>query len=231
MGGFSLTTQNHVENDSNSSRKKKRKVRRKKSKKTNHSPSDSVAALKHYVPCSRNVADVKMLYTWALLQKKILYFEARVMGIGPRFMSLYIPKLAIERHIYYDEVEGLTVEWLDDTSTLLLSQSMHEPPPNKKSSSVKLRPLDETAMIVSPTHDSRLDRTYLAGDHDDGDGYNIDPPFFPLTLHRLSTIPVAVHTRDGGGGPLDIVARLYVNSYFHEGLDSDGSLYSSIASN
>ncbi|KAL1824191.1 hypothetical protein ACET3Z_010969 [Daucus carota] len=30
-------------------------------------------------------------------------------------MSIYIQKLAIERHIYYDEVEGLTAKWLDAT--------------------------------------------------------------------------------------------------------------------
>ncbi|KAL1816319.1 hypothetical protein ACET3Z_018893 [Daucus carota] len=46
----------------------------------------------------------------------VLFSKAGVIGLGPKFMSIYIQKLAIERHIYYDEVEGLTAEWLDATS-------------------------------------------------------------------------------------------------------------------
>ncbi|KAI3464487.1 hypothetical protein Pfo_021150 [Paulownia fortunei] len=201
----------------------------------------SVAASKHRVPCSKTLTDVAThcnekklasrrvkdatdkLYMWALLKrKKILYSEARVLGLGPRFMSIYIPKLAIERRIYYDEVEGLTVEWLDATSTLLLSQSMHKRP-NRKSSPGKFRSLEEIALIVSPT-DLKLEMN-LSGccGGEDGESLvyvrtsdvnNHEPSVFPLTVHLLSTIPVALHAIGGDDGPLDIVARLYISSYF-----------------
>ncbi|KAI3460593.1 hypothetical protein Pfo_017256 [Paulownia fortunei] len=128
----------------------------------------SAAASKHRVPCTETLADVAAhcnekklairhvkdatdkLYMWILLKKKeILYSEARVLGLGPRFMSVCIPKLAIERRIYYDEVEGLTVEWLDGTSTLVLSQSTHKRS-SRKSSPGKFRTIEEVALISSP---------------------------------------------------------------------------------
>ncbi|KAI3825540.1 hypothetical protein L1987_07030 [Smallanthus sonchifolius] len=70
---------------------------------------------------SRHVKDATdKLYIWLLLRNKEVFLsEARVLGLGPRFMSIYVTKLAMERRIYYDEVEGLTAEWLDVTSTLL----------------------------------------------------------------------------------------------------------------
>ncbi|KAL9173250.1 hypothetical protein ABFS82_03G101200 [Erythranthe guttata] len=153
---------------------------------------------------SRRVKDaIDRLYMWALLKrKKILYSEARVLGLGPKFMSIYISKLAIEKRIYYDEVEGLKAEWLVATSSLLLNHSIHKRP-NRKGSPSKFRPIDETAMIVSPI-DLEMEKTN-----------NLEPSVFPLTLHLLSTIPVALHAIGGDDGPLDIVARLYVSSYFH----------------
>ncbi|KAM4069916.1 hypothetical protein ACB094_12G126100 [Castanea mollissima] len=127
----------------------------------------SAAAVMHGVPCSESLADVAAycnerkqasghvkdacdkLYMWVLLKKKeILFSEARILGLGPRFMSIYIQKLAIERRIYYDEVEGLTVEWLETTSTLVLSLA------NKRSSRRggpgKWRALEDIAFVVSP---------------------------------------------------------------------------------
>ncbi|MED6210477.1 hypothetical protein PIB30_064474, partial [Stylosanthes scabra] len=71
----------------------------------------SAAALKHGVPsmeiladvasycnerklASRNVKDAcDKLYMWHFLKKEILLSEARVLGLGPRFMSIYIQKL------------------------------------------------------------------------------------------------------------------------------------------
>ncbi|PIN06992.1 hypothetical protein CDL12_20449 [Handroanthus impetiginosus] len=191
------------------------------------------AAAKHRVPCTETLADVAAhcnvkklasrhvkdatdkLYMWVLLRKKeMLYSEARVLGLGPRFMSIYISKLAIERRIYYDEVEGLTVEWLDATSTLVLSHSMHKRS-SRRSSPGKLRSLEETALIVSPVDlDPEMN---LRGDFggDNAEVQRCEPAFFPVTINLLSTIPVALHAVGGDDGPLDIVARLYVSSYFH----------------
>lgn len=166
---------------------------------------------------SRNVKDaVDKLYMWVLLKnKQILFSEARVLGIGPRFMSIYVQKLAMERRIYYDDVEGLTVEWLETTSTIVLSYI-----PTKRSqrrgNPGKYKPLEEAAFVDSPCN---------LGPQGDGmrirdasisnqPGVEIAPAVFPLTVRVLSTIPVALHAIGGDNGPLDIGARLYVTSYF-----------------
>ncbi|KAK6132019.1 hypothetical protein DH2020_034245 [Rehmannia glutinosa] len=137
------------------------------------------------------------------------------------YMWALLKKNKIERLIYYDEVEGLTVEWLDATSTLLLSQSMHKRP-NRKSGLGKFRPLKEVALIVSPIN-LNLETSSLSGEGENGEslGYggtsdviNLEPSVFPLTLRILSTIPVALHAIGGDDSPLDIVARLYISSYF-----------------
>lgn len=188
----------------------------------------SAGASKHRVLDTENLADVAAhcnvkklatrhvkdatdkLYMWLLLKKKqILFSEARVLGLGPRFMSIYITKLAIERRIYYDEVDGLTVEWLEATSTLVLSQS-HKRSSKKSSPGKSSRTVDEVALLVSPT-----DINSEPSGHLDGEISDLAPAFFPLTLQLLSTIPVALHAVGGDDGPLDIVARVFVCSYFH----------------
>ncbi|KAL8196679.1 hypothetical protein R6Q57_024594 [Mikania cordata] len=156
---------------------------------------------------SRNVKDaIDKLYMWLLLRNKEVFLsEARVLGLGPRFMSIFVNKLAIERRIYYDEVEGLTVEWLDVTSTLVLNYH-----PNsrsyKKGSTSKLRTIEEVAMLTFPHN--------MVSEPDTSKDADIEPAVFPLVLHILSTIPVAIHPIGGDDGPIDIGARLYMSSYF-----------------
>ncbi|XP_027148919.1 DIS3-like exonuclease 2 isoform X2 [Coffea eugenioides] len=208
----------------------------------------SAAASKHGIPSADIIADVaahcndrklatrhvsdatNKLYTWALLRKKeVLCLEARVLGLGPRFMSIYIHRLAVERRIYYDDVEGLAVEWLDETSTLVLSRytSKHH---NRRGSPGKCRRLEEVAWIVSPADIGLRQNLYGRNGSDkdkadcqiDGDvilsatseNLVVEPAVFPLTVHLLSTIPVALHAVGGDDGPIDIGARLYVSSYF-----------------
>ncbi|XP_060198062.1 DIS3-like exonuclease 2 isoform X2 [Lycium barbarum] len=183
----------------------------------------SAAASKHKVPCAETLAGIashcnerklacrhvkdamEKFYMWVLLKRKeILFSEARVMGLGPRFMSLYIHKLATEQRVYYDEVEGLTVEWLEATSTLVLSPSANKRF-NRRSSPGKCRSLEEVALILSPCElNPELDLC----------GTKIEPAVFPVTLQLLSTITVALHAIGGGYGPLDIGARLFITSYF-----------------
>lgn len=128
----------------------------------------SAAASKYGVPCTEALADIAAhcnerklasrhvkdasdkLYMWFLLRKKeILLTEARVLGLGPRFMSIYVPKLAIERRIYYDEVEDLTAEWLDNTSTLVLNLSSHKRF-QRRGSPGKWRTAEDVALITCP---------------------------------------------------------------------------------
>jgi DIS3-like exonuclease 2 len=95
-------------------------------------------------------AAFEQVFLWSLFWNSAIYLSfqtvvcnARVLGLGPRFMSVYVPKLAVwffcqpsyrrntcfifltshlcdfmmqmEQRIYYDEVEGLSVEWLEVT--------------------------------------------------------------------------------------------------------------------
>lgn len=165
---------------------------------------------------SRNVKDaVDKLYMWVLLKnKQILFSEARVLGIGPRFVSVYVQKLAMERRIYYDDVEGLMVEWLETTSTIVLSYI-----PTKRShrrgNPGKYKPLEEAAFVDSPCNlgpegDGMQNRDASSSNQP---GVEIAPAVFPLTIRVLSSIPVALHAIGGDNGPLDIAARLYVTSY------------------
>lgn len=206
----------------------------------------SAAALKHKVPCTEVLAGVaahcndrKMatrhvkdacdkLFSWFLLKKKqILLSEARVLGLGPKFMSVYVHKLATEKRIYYDEIEGLTAEWHETTSVLILSISSPNKR-NKKSGPGYYRPLEGVALIVNPSDvcsESNITGTCGCGVRCTGDSEaastdlvlnkkaDISPGTFPLTVGILSTIPVALSAVGGDDGPLDIKARLYMSSY------------------
>lgn len=137
------------------------------------------------------------LLTFSLYQVYVIgYIIKLCMWVKRVFPHLF----QIERRIYYDEVEGLTAEWLETTSTLVLSHS-HKRTIKKSSPGKNSKTLDEIALVVYPVEGET--------------GNSCEPAFFPLTLLLLSTIPVALHAVGGDDGPLDIVARLYVSSYFH----------------
>lgn len=119
----------------------------------------------------------------------------------------------MERRIYYDEVEGLIVEWLETTSTLLLDMRTNKRF-QKRSSAWKFRTLEDVALVVNPcdlsSEQAVQDNTMEAEEIKDEN----DPAFFPLMLHVLSSVPVVLHAVGGDGSPLDIGARLYMSSYF-----------------
>nr|CAD1826902.1 unnamed protein product [Ananas comosus var. bracteatus] len=186
----------------------------------------SAAALKFRVPGSEVLGEVaahcnerklasrhaeeagEKLYLWALLKKKeILVCEARVLGLGPRFMSIYIHKLAIERRIYYDEVEGLAVEWLETTNTLVVDVVRNKPF-QKKGKPQNYQTIEDVAMVLNPSDSisSEKGKELLVTE--------TEPAVFPLVLRHLSAVPVALHAIGGDDGPLDIGARLYMSSYF-----------------
>ncbi|XP_044479170.1 DIS3-like exonuclease 2 [Mangifera indica] len=208
----------------------------------------SAAALRHGVPCtnvladvaahcndrklaSRNVKDAcEKLYMWVLLRKKeVLLSEAKVLGLGPRFMSIYIHKLAIERRIYYDEVEGLKVEWLEATSTLVLNLGTYKRS-CRRGGLANYRLLEDVALVTRP-YDQKEEQSMSGGSANECIATNVgvagsscpcldptskcgfDPGVFPMTVHLLSTIPVALHAVGGDDGPLDIGVRLYMSTY------------------
>lgn len=80
---------------------------------------------------------------------------------------------------------------------------------HKKGGTTKFRTIGEAAMLMFP-HDMILEPDM----HRSSKSAHIEPVVFPLVLHILSTIPVAVHLIGGDDGPIDIGARLYMNSYF-----------------
>ncbi|KAG6422796.1 hypothetical protein SASPL_113177 [Salvia splendens] len=135
--------------------------------------SDVAAHCNERERAARHVKDsTDKLYMWLLLKKKqILISEARVLGLGPRFMSIYITKLAIERRIYYDEVDGITAEWLDATSTLVLSHS-HKRSNKKSSPGRSSKTVEEVALLVSPVEGES--QTY--GDATDCEPHRRPPP-------------------------------------------------------
>ncbi|KAG1342370.1 putative DIS3-like exonuclease 2 [Cocos nucifera] len=184
----------------------------------------SDAALKFKVPVTEVLAEVaaycnerklasrhaeeagEKVYLWALLKKKkVLVSEARVLGLGPRFLSVYIHKLAIERRIYYDEVEGLTVEWFETTCTLVLDIPRNRPF-QRRGSPGKFRAIEDVALVLNPselvvpetakkTTEVGCDTASLTSSLADND--EIYPTVFPLVLRQLSAVPVAVHAIGG----------------------------------
>ncbi|XP_062220345.1 DIS3-like exonuclease 2 [Phragmites australis] len=205
----------------------------------------SAAAKKFKVPSSENLGEVaahcnerkcagrraeeagQKLYMWALIKnKEIVVCNARVLGLGPRFMSVYVPKLVMERRIYYDEVEGLSVEWLEATGTLVLD-AWRNKPPQRRGTQVRCRSIEEVAMLVNPSEsilpeeDEESGSTEAGGRSaksvlmsDDAVKAQAAPAFLPLVIHYLSDIPVVLHATGGEDSAVDIGVRLYMSSYF-----------------
>uniref|UniRef100_A0A2P2K068 DIS3-like exonuclease 2 isoform X1 n=1 Tax=Rhizophora mucronata TaxID=61149 RepID=A0A2P2K068_RHIMU len=158
---------------------------------------------------------------WALLKKReVILSEARVLGLGPRFMSIYIGKLAVERRIYYDDIENLKVEWLEATSALVLNLFVRKRS-SRRSGPGYYRALEDVAWVVDP-YDLGETGTFGQNAKEPGAAARridfiprsvIDPMVFPLTIRLLSTIPVALHAVGGGDGPIDIGVRLLISSY------------------
>uniref|UniRef100_A0A0E0CRM8 DIS3-like exonuclease 2 n=1 Tax=Oryza meridionalis TaxID=40149 RepID=A0A0E0CRM8_9ORYZ len=177
---------------------------------------------------SRRAEDAgQKLYMWALIKRKeVLVANARVLGLGPKFMSVYVPKLAMERRIHYDEVEGLSIEWLEATGTLVLD-SCRNRPPQRRGNQVKYRAFEEVAMMVNPSEsifseeDEESGATEAGRDtvksvllSDEAVKAQVAPAVLPLVIQYLSEIPVVLHAIGGEDSALDIGVRLYMSSYF-----------------
>jgi len=164
---------------------------------------------------------------WALIKnKEIVVCNARVLGLGPRFMSVYVPKLAMERRIYYDEVEGLSVEWLEATGMLVLDACRNKPA-QRRGNQMKSRPIEEVAMVVNPSETMLSEEDEESGAAEasgctvksvllSGDAVKAPaaPAVLPLVIHYLSDIPVVLHATGGDYCAVDIGVRLYMASYF-----------------
>ncbi|XP_031496995.1 DIS3-like exonuclease 2 [Nymphaea colorata] len=213
------------------------------------------AALRHKIPRTAELAGIaaycndrrlasrqaqdasERVYLWALLKKKeALISEARVLGLGPKFMSVYVNNVAMERRIYYDDIEGLIVDWLETTSTLILD--LRKPKiSHRKSNPGKSRVLEDIALIVNPSElkyedvlAEMVDEVTVSEVGKNGlteeakpEYENLsskpcetEPAVLPLTLQVLSQVPVSVHAIGGDNGPPDIAVKLYLSSYHKE---------------
>ncbi|CAA7013395.1 unnamed protein product [Microthlaspi erraticum] len=188
----------------------------------------SFAGLKHGVPSTEVVSDIAAhcnerkfaarkvkdacdkLYTWCVLKKKEVFpCKARVMNLGSRFMTIYISKLGIERRIYYDQIEGLSAEWLEATSSLIIDKLYSK----RGGGRGYFKPLKEVAYLVSPCDLCVAKCSAMSVDETVPED-EVAPAVFPLTVQLFSTIPVVLHAVGGDDGPLDIGARLYMTSYY-----------------
>ena len=146
------------------------------------------------------------------------------------FKMLMYAYFQVKRRIYSEEIEGLTVEWLEATSTLVLNLCSYKRA-FRRSGSGFYRKLAEFACVVSPCslkvescmvgesgkecNASHLNNDGIPSQHGDRISKSeIDPVVFPITVRLLSTIPVALHAVGGDDGPIDIGVRLFVSSYF-----------------
>lgn len=194
---------------------------------------------------SRNVKEASdKLYLWAMLKKKGgLLSDSRVLALGPKFMSLYICKIAMERRIYYEEIEGVNAEWFEATGTLVLDISPTKKTPRKGSQGKfgrQQRTVADIATVVNPADGlgssleqgsyeqiiREVEQTLAGKDFPyesppafDVEGLasdaEVEPTVLPLTLRLFSAVPVSLHSIGGGADhrPLDIAVKLYVSSY------------------
>jgi DIS3-like exonuclease 2 len=133
--------------------------------------------------------------------------------------------MQMERRIYYDEVEGLSVEWLEATGTLVLDACWNKPAQRRGTYQMKCRPIEEVAMVVNPSELSEEDEESGAAEASgctaksvllSGDAVKTQtaPAVLPLVIHYLSDIPVVLHAIGGEDCAVDIGVRLYMASYF-----------------
>ncbi|KAI5081147.1 hypothetical protein GOP47_0004330 [Adiantum capillus-veneris] len=211
----------------------------------------ATAAMKHKVPgnqdlallaehcnrrklASRNVRDASdKVYLWAMLKKKEgMFSEARVLAVGSKFVSLYVNEIAMERRVYFEDTEGLGIEWCSNTVTVILDV---QPKSSRKERQGRGRALNEVAYFVNSgdslngaphNRNRQLDVTNLDDESvPENQGCTdtdkiIEPAVLPLTLRLLTSVPVFVFATGGSSRPLDIGLRLYITSYLQEVIDS-----------
>eukprot|EP00252_Welwitschia_mirabilis_P000053 TRINITY_DN10031_c0_g1_i1.p1 TRINITY_DN10031_c0_g1~~TRINITY_DN10031_c0_g1_i1.p1 ORF type:complete len:508 (-),score=106.60 TRINITY_DN10031_c0_g1_i1:166-1542(-) len=186
---------------------------------------------------SRNVKEATdKVYLWALVRRKqILVTHARVLAVGPKFITLYLNDLAMERRIYLEGVDRLLVEWLELTGKLLLDFHARKSS-KKRSTNAKFRPLEDVALVVNPAKEfssaikhetcngiyqesglkigNRCGSAACCLNDDISSVGGIEPAAFPITLYPLTIIPVSVCAVGGERAAPDISVRLYASSYF-----------------
>lgn len=133
----------------------------------------------------------------------------------------------MERRIYYDEVEGLSTEWLEATGTLVLDACRNKPVQKRGSQYKCTRAIEEVAVVVNPSElmlpeDKDESGATEAGGpaaesvllSDEAVKVQVAPAVLPMVITYLSDIPVVLDAVGGDDRPVDIGVRLYISSYF-----------------
>ncbi|KAJ7569501.1 hypothetical protein O6H91_01G081300 [Diphasiastrum complanatum] len=176
---------------------------------------------------SRNVREATdKLFLWAMVKRNQgLLSDARVLNVGPKFMSVYVSKIAMERRIYYDEIDGLKAEWLEAIGSLVLDIAQSKLLPQKHCQG-KTRNSRDVAVLVNPAHHKNQaleidgineveERVYSDKTQVIGSEKEIEPAVLPIILRPFSSVPVSLHAVGGENRPVDVGVRLYLSSYLY----------------
>ncbi|CAL9103216.1 unnamed protein product, partial [Musa acuminata var. zebrina] len=155
------------------------------------------------------------VYLWALLKnKEVMFSEARVLTIGPYFMTVYIYKLAIERRIYFGEVEGLAIKWIATTGILVISTNTE---PSQKShfprSYCEIEDIGLTmsqCRIVTPEDKNKCITIPPSSYNTESNVTATLPLRIPSVIGVLSIVPVAIHAIIEQNGRVNFEAKLYI---------------------
>ncbi|CAL9753734.1 unnamed protein product, partial [Musa acuminata subsp. burmannicoides] len=158
---------------------------------------------------------VENVYLWALLKnKKVMFSEARVLTVGPYFMTVYIHKFAIERRIYFGEVEGLTIKWIATTGILVLSTNTE--PSQKSHLPRSCREIEDIGLtmsqcrIVTPEDKNKCITIAPSSYNTESDVTATPPLRIPSVIGVLSIVPVAIHAIIEHNGRVNFEAKLYI---------------------
>ncbi|CAL9045210.1 unnamed protein product [Musa banksii] len=146
--------------------------------------------------------------------RKLMFFEVRVLTVGPYFITVYIYKYT-NLLIYFDEVEGLAIKWIATTSILVLSTPNTEPSQRSHlpRSCCEIEDIGLTmsqCQIVTP-EDKNKCITIAPSSYNIESDVTVTPPLsFYLVIGVLSIIPVAIHAIIEHNGHVNFEAKLYI---------------------
>eukprot|EP00850_Spirogloea_muscicola_P014999 SM000111S18822 [mRNA] locus=s111:296390:301205:- [translate_table: standard] len=181
------------------------------------------------------------LYLCVMLKKLGgLLAKGRVVGLGPTWMTISVPKLGLERRVAYKSLDGVDTQWFEATGTLVLSASASSKSGYGENGRSHRRGRALTAMAglslatdytdgFTPEDWMEEADTLLLDEDNSSDSMEaqqrgmalrlldqrevVEPAVFPLTLRLFSAVPVLVRTVGGYMCPMDVSLSLHVMSY------------------
>ncbi|URE00608.1 RNB [Musa troglodytarum] len=143
--------------------------------------------------------------------RKLMFSDARVLRVGPHFMTVYINK--IEKMIYFGEVEGLAVTWIATTDTLVLD-TLNTKPLQRRHLTKSCRSIEDIVLMmnqcrmVTPEDKNKCINSAPSSYNTQSNVTATPPLCFPLMIRVLSIVPVAIYAISEYNGHVNIEARL-----------------------